>query len=209
VTPGRGTRPVGDRGVLVELRDDDEVHRVAAAARRRFGGVLADVVAGHRTVLLAWPAPPVDPRVVEAVRAAADAPAPAAAPPRTVTVPVVYDGPDLGAVARHAGLSAEEVVRRHAAGRYRVAFVGFAPGFGYLLGADPALHVPRRAEPRERVPAGALALAGEYTAIYPAPSPGGWQLIGRTALRMFDPAREPPALLEPGVHVRFAQDPAR
>ena len=202
MTTGPRVRPVGDRGVLIELRDNDEVHRVAAAARERFAGVLADVVAGHRTVLLAWPRPPVDVRVVDAIRASTEATGPAA-PPRTVTVPVVYDGPDLHLVARHARLSAEEVARRHAAGAYRAAFVGFAPGFAYLLGADPVLHVPRRSEPRERVPAGALALAGEYTAVYPTSSPGGWQLIGRTDLRMFDPAREPPALLEPGVHVEF------
>jgi KipI family sensor histidine kinase inhibitor len=199
---------VGDRGVLIEVRDNDEVHRVAAAARERFGSVLADVVAGHRTVLLAWPQPPVDPRIVDAVRASAGAPADVR-PGATVTVPVVYDGPDLDAVARHTGLSAEEVVRRHAAGRYRVAFVGFAPGFAYLLGADPVLHVPRRSEPRERVLPGTLALAGEYTAVYPTASPGGWQLIGRTELRMFDPARERPALLEPGAHVRFEHDGAR
>jgi KipI family sensor histidine kinase inhibitor len=199
-------RAVGDRGVLLELRDNEEVHRVAAAARERFGGVLAEVVAGHRTVLLAWPVPPVDRGVVEAVCAAGDAPA-AAPEPRCVTVPVIYDGPDLDVVADQAGLSREEVVRRHAGGRYRVAFVGFAPGFAYLLGADPALHVPRREDPRERVEAGSVALAGEYTAVYPSASPGGWQLIGRTDARMFDPTRDPPAMLEPGMEVVFEAAP--
>ena len=195
-------RRVGDRGVLLELRDNDEVHRVAAAARERFGTVLADVVAGHVTVLLAWPAPPVDLAVVEAVRAPA---AGASAQPeaRTVTIAVTYDGPDLGEVARLAGCSPEEVARRHAAAGYRVAFVGFAPGFGYLVGGDPALRVPRRDEPRERVPAGSVAVAGEYSAVYPAASPGGWQLLGRTDVRVFDAARRPPALLEPGMGVRF------
>ena len=202
MTSGPHVRRVGDRGILVELRDNDEVQRVAAAARDRYGSVLADVVAGHRTVLLAWPSPPVDPRVVDAVCTSSDAAA-EARPPGAVTVPAVYDGPDLDEVARHAESSREEVARRHAAGHYRVAFVGFAPGFAYLLGADPVLHVPRRSEPRERVPAGALALAGEYTAVYPSASPGGWQIIGRTDLRMFDLARERPALLEPGMHVRF------
>jgi len=201
-------RRVGDRGLLVELAGHDEVHRVAAAARERFGDVLADVVAGHRTVLLAWAAPPADLAVAEALVDAAPAAPPAASPsPDPLTVPVVYDGPDLDAVAAHCGLSREEVARRHAAASYRVAFVGFAPGFGYLVGGDPALHVRRRDEPRERVPAGAVALAGEYSAVYPSASPGGWQLVGRTDLRMFDPAREPPALLEPGSAVRFRPPP--
>ncbi len=205
MTSGGEVRRVGDRGLLVELPDNDAVHRVAAAARERFGDVLADVVAGHRTVLLAWPAPPVDLAVAEALRgdpdSAGERPEAASEP---VVVPVVYDGPDLAFVAQRCGMSPEEVARRHAAAEYRLAFVGFAPGFGYLLGGDPALHVPRRDEPRERVPAGAVAIAGEYTAVYPGESPGGWQLVGRTDLRMFDERREPPALLEPGRTVRFA-----
>ena len=198
----RGVRAVGDRGVLLELRDNEEVHRVAAAARSRFGTVLRDVVAGHRTVLLAWPHPPVDLRIVDALREPADTPA-TEGETRTITVPVTYDGPDLGDVAAATGLSREDVARRHAAADYRVAFIGFAPGFGYLIGGDPALHVPRRDEPRERVPAGSVALAGEYSAVYPSASPGGWQLIGRTPLRVFDAERRPPALLEPGMRVRF------
>jgi KipI family sensor histidine kinase inhibitor len=199
-----GARPVGDRGLLLELAGNEEVHRVAAAARERFGGVLADVVAGHRTVLLAWPEPPVDRRVAEALLAGAPAGAAAAGDNAgELTVPVVYDGPDLEAVAAHCSLSTDEVVRRHAAAAYRVGFVGFAPGFGYLLGGDPALRVPRRDEPRERVPAGSVALAGEYSAVYPSDSPGGWQLIGRTELRMFEAQRRPPALLQPGTRVRF------
>ncbi len=196
-------RPVGDRGVLVELGDNDEVHRFAALARERHGDVLADVVAGHRTVLLAWRRPPADPSLVAALAGArSDADArPARAP---VTVTVAYEGPDLGEVARLTGLSPEEVARRHAAAEYRVAFIGFAPGFAYLVGGDPMLEVPRRDEPRKRVPAGSVAVAGPYSAVYPAASPGGWQLIGRTGLRVFDAAREPPALLEPGTPVRFA-----
>ena len=116
---------------------------------------------------------------------------------------MTYDGPDLAAVAEHTGRSPEEVARRHAAASYRVGFIGFAPGFAYLLGGDPQLAVPRRDEPRERVPAGSVALAGAYTAVYPSASPGGWQLIGRTTVRVFDADRRPPALLEPGARVRF------
>jgi KipI family sensor histidine kinase inhibitor len=202
VSDGPRIRPVGDRGVLVELGGNDEVHRFAALARKRHGDVLADVVAGHRTVLLAWHRPPVDSGLVAALAGAGDESG-ALPAPDPVTVPVAYDGPDLGEVARLTGTSPEDVVRRHAAAEYRVAFIGFAPGFAYLLGGDPSLEVPRRDDPRERVPAGSVAVAGRYSAIYPAASPGGWRLIGRTSLLVFDPAREPPALLEPGTPVRF------
>ena len=120
-------------------------------------------------------------------------------------VPVVYDGEDLEDVARLTGLSREEVVAAHTGQLWRVAFGGFAPGFGYLVGEDDRLHVPRRAEARTRVPAGAVGLAGEYTGVYPRESPGGWQLIGRTELRLFDLDRDPPALLRPGARVRFVE----
>jgi KipI family sensor histidine kinase inhibitor len=120
-----------------------------------------------------------------------------------VEIPVRYDGPDLAAVAEHAGCPVEEVVRLHTGARYMVAFCGFAPGFGYLTGTPAVLHVPRRSEPRTSVPAGAVGLAGEFTGVYPRPSPGGWQLIGRTEAAVFDPDRDPPALLAPGARVRF------
>ena len=99
---------------------------------------------------------------------------------------MTYDGPDLAEVARACGVSPEEVVRRHVAATYTVAFLGFAPGFAYLIGGDESLRPGRRDEPRERVPVGAVALAGEYAAVYPRASPGGWQLIGSTELVMFD-----------------------
>ncbi len=195
-------RLVGDRGVLVELADNAAVHRFAAVARERHGDVLADVVAGHRTVLLAWRRPPADPSLAVALADAGDD-RKALPAPDPVTVQVAYDGPDVGDVARVTGVSPEEVARRHAAAEYHVGFIGFAPGFAYLLGGDPVLEVPRRDEPRERVAAGSVAIAGRYSAVYPAASPGGWRLIGRTSLLVFDPAREPPALLEPGTPVRF------
>lgn len=123
-----------------------------------------------------------------------------------VDVPVCYGGefgPDLDVLARHAGFDAAEVVARHVAADYHVAMIGFAPGFPYLLGLDPALHMPRRASPRTRVPAGSVAVGGAQTGIYPSASPGGWQLIGRTPAVLFDAQRMPPCLLAPGDRVRF------
>jgi KipI family sensor histidine kinase inhibitor len=125
---------------------------------------------------------------------------------REVEIPVYYggeDGPDLQAVAAHTGLSVDEVVRRHASAEYIVFFLGFQPGFAYLGGLDPALETPRRAAPRLEVPAGSVGIGGAQTGIYPAASPGGWQLIGRTRLALFDPARDPPTLLQSGDRVRF------
>lgn len=117
------------------------------------------------------------------------------------------DGPDLGDVAELTGLSPADVVERHASATYRVLFLGFAPGFAYLGPVPPELVVPRRSTPRVRVPAGSVAIAGPHTAVYPAESPGGWRLIGRTSHRLWDPRRDPPAVLEPGALVRFVPEP--
>lgn len=125
---------------------------------------------------------------------------------RTIEIPVCYGGehgPDLADVAAHTGLSQAELIARHAASTYTVAMLGFAPGFPYLLGLASALHVPRRADPRTRVRAGSVAIGGAQTGIYPRELPGGWHLIGRTPLALFDATRDPPALLAPGDHVRF------
>ena len=125
---------------------------------------------------------------------------------REIEIPVHYggeDGPDLQAVAAHTGLSVDEVVRRHAAAEYVVFFLGFQPGFAYLGGLDPTLDTPRRAAPRLEVPAGSVGIGGAQTGIYPAASPGGWQLIGRTRSALFDPTRDPPTLLQSGDRVRF------
>jgi len=121
-------------------------------------------------------------------------------------IPVRYGGefgPDLGDVAAQAGIDEQAVIERHANGDYRVAMLGFMPGFPYLLGLDESLHTPRRASPRTRVPAGSVAIGGAQTGIYPRELPGGWQLIGRTPLVLFDPTRGQPALLQPGQRVRF------
>jgi KipI family sensor histidine kinase inhibitor len=130
----------------------------------------------------------------------------AAFAPRTVEIPVRYggdDGPDLESAAAELGLAPAQLVQRHAAGDYTVAMIGFAPGFPYLLGLDPALALPRLATPRTVVPAGSVAIGGAQTGIYPRESPGGWRLIGRTPLALFDPSRDPPALLAPGDRIRF------
>jgi KipI family sensor histidine kinase inhibitor len=120
-----------------------------------------------------------------------------------VELSVSYDGADLADTAALLGMAPEELVRRHAAARYRVAFSGFAPGFGYLTGLPPELHVPRLPTPRTKVPAGAVGLAGEFCGVYPRESPGGWRLIGRTDAVLWDAGRDPAALLAPGTRVRF------
>lgn len=125
---------------------------------------------------------------------------------REQVIPVCYGGehgPDLADVAAHCRLTPEELIARHTTAAYRVAMLGFAPGFPYLLGLDPALAMPRRADPRQRVPAGSVAIGGNQTGIYPDILPGGWQLIGRTPLRLFDLHAERPSLLAAGDRVRF------
>jgi len=120
-----------------------------------------------------------------------------------IEIPVDYSGEDLDEVAQMLGIAREEVIRRHTGSEYSVAFTGFAPGFAYLSGGDPGLNVPRRSTPRTRIPAGAVGLAGPFSAVYPQASPGGWQIIGVTAMPMWDLGREVPALLQPGFRVRF------
>lgn len=125
---------------------------------------------------------------------------------RSVEIPVRYggeDGPDLAALATHAGLGEDEVVARHCAVEYRVAMLGFSPGFPYLLGLDPRLEMPRLDTPRTHVPAGSVGIGGAQAGIYPQAGPGGWRIIGRTTLALFDPLRNPPTLIAPGDRVRF------
>jgi KipI family sensor histidine kinase inhibitor len=185
--------PAGDEAALVEVDDNAAALRLARALRSRGGFV--DVVPGHGTVLVTWEGerPPLD---------VDDGVAGPAAAGRLVEVPVVYDGPDLDEVAALTGI--DDVVSVHSAAEYTVAFVGFAPGFAYLLGGDERLRVPRLETPRTHVPAGSVAIAGPYSAVYPLDSPGGWRLLGRTELVLFDPALASPALLQPGDRVRFS-----
>jgi KipI family sensor histidine kinase inhibitor len=125
--------------------------------------------------------------------------------PGVVEIPVVYDGDDLDDIARATGLERGEVIARHLGSSFRVDFCGFAPGFAYLTGLDEALWLPRRSTPRTRVPAGSVAIASEYSAVYPGASPGGWHLLGTTSAQVWDPDRVRPALLEPGTKVRFVR----
>lgn len=129
---------------------------------------------------------------------------------REVVIPVRYGGeagPDLADVARHSGLSPQEVIRLHAQGAYRVYCLGFQPGFAYLGGLEERLHMPRRATPRLSIPAGSVAIGGSQTGVYPLSTPGGWHIIGNSSLRLFDPAADPAALLRPGDCVRFVPEP--
>ncbi|MBX9398886.1 allophanate hydrolase subunit 1 [Streptomyces sp. TRM72054] len=195
--------PVGDSALLVEVSSGDEAQALhAELLRRRAEGSLAvrEIVPAARTVLLDGLTDPV--RLASELTAA-DVPT---APPRAgevVELPVRYDGPDLADVAALWGVTEREVARIHAGTEFRVAFCGFAPGFGYLTGLPPHYDVPRRATPRTSVPAGSVALAGPYTGVYPHASPGGWQLIGSTDAVLWDHARVPAALLSPGTRVRF------
>lgn len=200
-------RACGGTGVLVDL-DPDDVLPLDAALRRAVengtapAGVL-DVVPAERSLLVVLDPRRTDPATVAGwVRAAEPVPLDPAAGDE-VTVDVRYDGEDLHAVAAHTGLTAAEVVAAHTGSAWRVAFTGFAPGFGYLVGGDPRLRVPRLDAPRVRVPAGAVALAGGYSAVYPRSSPGGWRLLGTTDAVLWDVDRDPPAVLRPGVRVRF------
>ncbi|UUZ58551.1 5-oxoprolinase subunit B family protein [Nocardioides sp. B-3] len=166
---------------------------------------MVDSVPAARTLLLRIDAGVTDVgRVARCVRRTE--PRPGARPDAgPVEIPVHYDGEDLSEVGRLTGLGERGVIDAHTGREWTVAFCGFAPGFGYLVGGDERLRVPRRSTPRTRVPAGAVALAGEFASVYPRESPGGWQLIGHTSIRPWDIDRDPPALMLPGARVRFVE----
>ena len=202
-------------GDAIDVATSARVHAAASALHAAGLPGVVDIVPAYATLAvhfdpLAWVdahgGPPLA-HVVSAVRAILASPRSVSDEAgRAIEIPVCYGGalgPDLDALAAHAGLDADEVIARHANAVYRVAMLGFAPGFPYLLGLDPALAMPRRASPRTRVPAGSVAIGGVQTGIYPAPLPGGWQLIGRTPRVLFDAARDPPSLVMPGDRVRF------
>jgi KipI family sensor histidine kinase inhibitor len=210
---GAELHDVGVGATVVEYpgRSDEEANRRAVAlGRALLDGAAAgirDAIPGARTLLLRF-----DPAVLShagarALLSSTEAAGPDPAAERgLVAIPVCYggeQGPDLPELSARAGLTGDELARRHAAGEYRVAFLGFAPGFAYLTGLDPALAAPRLPTPRPRVPAGSVAIGGPYTGVYPSATPGGWRLIGRSPIRLFDEEADPPALLSPGHRVRF------
>lgn len=220
--------PAGDSAVLVELdglaavRD---LHDRLLAARP--DGVV-DLVPAARTVLVCFDPGRTDAAALSAALTRLAGPAaggidPLAAPAsgqpgpvvgeqtpagrEPVVVQVRYDGPDLVEVGDLTGLGVDGVIAAHTGQVWTVAFCGFSPGFGYLVGEDERLHVPRRPTPRTRVPAGSVALAGQFSGVYPRESPGGWHLLGRTDAPVWDTQRQPPALLAPGVRLRFVASP--
>lgn len=215
---------LGEDGLLLRLGDgidagtNARVHALAARLAACRPPWLREIVPAYATLALFvdLDAMADDPAPLETATAWAlaqdAAPAPtgdiAPASARVVDIPVRFggdDGPDLADAAAHAGLTEADFLARFRAAEYRVAMIGFAPGFPYLLGLDPALALPRLATPRTRVPAGSVAIGGAQAGIYPAEGPGGWRLLGRTPLALFDPRREPPSLLRPGDRVRFVE----
>lgn len=204
--PGR-VLDYGNRALMLEFGDTAQVLAWADEIRRAALPGVVDVVPAAQTVLVTLERPTylaptrqrlaqlrIDPATVEAGPAGHHA---------DITIDVVYDGADLAEVAALTGLTPAQVVAAHTGSMWRAGFAGFAPGFMYLVGGDHRLHVPRRAEPRTKVPSGAVALAGDFSGVYPRESPGGWQLIGHTDAVLWEIAREQPALLAPGMWIKF------
>ena len=204
-------RDYGDQALLLEFDSTAEVLAWADALREaELLGVL-DIVPASRTVLLKLAGPrylaPTRQRLGK-LRVSTEALTEPDQGNADIEIGVVYDGADLEEVSRLTGMTTDEVIAAHTGTPWRVGFGGFAPGFAYLIGGDERLNVPRQAEPRTKVPAGSVALAGEFSAIYPRESPGGWQLIGQMAddsVALWDIDRDPPALLRPGMWVQFRE----
>jgi KipI family sensor histidine kinase inhibitor len=192
--------PSGDHALLVELAHLDEVLGYYAALSADPPAGVVDIVPAARTVLVTIDGTDLDSlartlrtvKPLDGTSTAGD----------LIEIPVVYDGEDLADLAALLGCEVAELIERHTADEWTVAFCGFAPGFGYLTGKGD-WDIPRRKSPRTKVPAGSVALAGEFSGVYPRESPGGWQLLGRTALKIFDQDRDPAALFHPGRRVRF------
>jgi len=198
-------RDFGESAFLVEVGGSERAQALAASLDALPIGGVTEVVPGLASLLVE-----VDPSMADGVRAGLEeriaTPEDAATPGRHRRIPVVYGGehgPDLGNVAALCGLTEDEVIQRHAAAELRVLFDGFAPGFAYLGDLPPQLRVPRLATPRTHTPPGSVAIADAMSGIYPADLPGGWPVIGRTPVVLFDPRREPPAYLVPGDRVTF------
>jgi len=204
---GNSVLDYGDHALMVQCASTAEVLAWTAALRDAVLPGLLDIVPAARTVLVKLDSPRYQGATrqrLRELRVTADS-IPVAPPEHSadVVIDVVYDGPDLAEVAGHTGLTTAQVIEAHTATLWRVGFSGFAPGFGYLVGGDPRLRVPRKPDPRTSVPAGSVALAGEFSAVYPRQSPGGWQLIGHTGAVLWDINRPSPALLTQGMVVEF------
>ena len=195
--------PVSLTTILVELADLDETLALFASLQVEPIDGIEEMVPAARTLMIRFRPEKLPAADLAAHIGTRDLSARIAPSEHLVEIPVRYDGEDLGDVAALTGLSVEEVIRRHTESEFTVAFCGFAPGFGYLVGGDPALHVPRRKSPRTRIPAGSVGLAGPFSGVYPQASPGGWQIIGTTPVKMWDIDRDPGALFQPGYRVRF------
>lgn len=195
--------PVSLSVLLVELKDLDETLALFASLEADPVDGIEDMVPAARTLMIRFRPEKLTPERLAGAIAGRDLSAKIEPSDKLVEIPVHYDGEDLADAAGLTGLSVEEVIRRHTESIFTVAFCGFAPGFGYLVGGDPALQVPRRQSPRTKIPAGSVALAGAFSGVYPQNSPGGWQIIGTTPLKMWDLSRDPPALFQPGYRVRF------
>lgn len=198
-------RDYGDRALLLECSSTNEVLACAAALRAADIAGVTDIVPGARTVLvtLTDAGQQAQARMLVAKFEITSPANPVRPIDADVLIDVVYDGADLADVAALVGMDTGDVVAAHTGTLWRVGFGGFAPGFAYLVDGDRRLSVPRRDEPRTRVPAGSVALAGEFSGVYPRESPGGWQLIGHTDAVLWDAGRPQPALLTPGMWVRF------
>jgi allophanate hydrolase subunit 1 len=189
--------------LLVECNDLTETLGLMATLRDDPLPWVEEVVPGARTLLVRVSRTPTPAQRQRLLSLRASAPTPIGQVPLRVVVD--YSGPDLADVAAFTGMTVDEVIRAHTNQIWTVGFCGFAPGFAYLRGESERLRVPRRASPRTRVPAGAVGLAGEWSGVYPREGPGGWQLIGRTELSLWDLQRDPPAVLRPGMTVRFVK----
>jgi KipI family sensor histidine kinase inhibitor len=195
--------PVSLTTILVELADLEQTLALFAALNADPIPGVEDMVPAARTLMIRFQPHIISAQALVTEVSTRDLSAKPAPSEHRVEIPVNYDGEDLADVADLTGLSMDEVIRRHTESTFTVAFCGFAPGFGYLVGGDAALTVPRRTSPRTRIPAGAVALAGAFSGVYPQASPGGWQIIGVTPFKMWDLSRDPPALFQPGHQVRF------
>jgi len=207
-------RIAGDRGLLVEYGDaidpaiNRKVRAMAIALGQQTPQGVVEIIPTYRSLLILYDPfltnpPQLEEALLRLEERLSEIEIP---PPKTVEIPVCYGGefgPDLEFVAQSHGLSPEEVIRLHSEPVYQVYMIGFTPGFPFLGGLPKILHTPRRETPRTRVPAGSVGIANDQTGIYPIESPGGWQLIGRTPLKIFDPKRSNPFLLKAGDLLKF------